>query len=593
MFRNVMNDLATWYETGADKIAVVRGGKFVGKTWAVADFAMGFFEDHIIIDMDKYPDFAAYAAKERRPEKLHAKLTTSLDKYDFKDKLLIFDNAQNCVGLLGNLVEYSRYNTDCRICVIATSCGPIPGEEECQDDICVYEMMPMNFEEFLKAGKGRKLCAFIENQKITPMPDEVRDSVQTMLETFFVTGGMPEAVDEYYKTGDLRRVDVVLKSILDRTTEYLINSTPKRYLTKVMAIWNSIPVQLTKENKKFMYGYVDPKARAREYEASVDQIVRMGVVRQVYRVRNGVLPLANQKDDKSFELYHLDHGLLRVMAGILVQDIDTDNVLDMMDGVIAEQYALAELYVNRSIGDLYFWISSATAKVDFVYEGDGEVIPVDVQTSPHTKAQSSRVFKHTSLCGQENLSQIAVLDIAGLLFGFSIYMGMLGQVENGEKINAKKLCMSAFHTPAFIASVLGILAGLSKVVICLIDSPFGGAYLAVEGILTTSVTAIILIVVGYSMELTKELIRPCLKTILMRVLLQILMAIGVLWAVHLWIGDNMLLNLAIISYMSAPATFSMQTFLKKEEGSAYVSTTNSMYCMVSILVYIILAAVVY
>ena len=183
-----MNDLATWYETGADKIAVVRGGKFVGKTWAVADFAMGFFEDHIIIDMDKYPDFAAYAAKERRPEKLHAKLTTSLDKYDFKDKLLIFDNAQNCVGLLGNLVEYSRYNTDCRICVIATSCEPIPGEEECQDDICVYEMMPMNFEEFLKAGKGRKLCAFIENQKITPMPDEVRDSVQTMLETFFVTG---------------------------------------------------------------------------------------------------------------------------------------------------------------------------------------------------------------------------------------------------------------------------------------------------------------------------------------------------------------------------------------------------------------------
>ena len=141
---------------------------------------------------------------------------------------------------------------------------------------------------------------------------------------------------------------------------------------------------------------------------------------------------------------------------------------------------------------------------------------------------------YTSLCGSENLSRIAVLDIAGLLFGFSVYMGMLGQVENGEKINAKKLCMSAFHTPAFIASVLGILAGLSKVVICLIDSPFGGAYLAVEGILTTSVTAIILIVVGYSMELTKELIRPCLKTILMRVLLQTLMAIGVLWAVHLW-----------------------------------------------------------
>ena len=199
---------------------------------------------------------------------------------------------------------------------------------------------------------------------------------------------------------------------------------------------------------------------------------------------------------------------------------------------------------------------------------------------------------YTSLCGQENLSQIAVLDIAGLLFGFSIYMGLLGQVENGEKINVKKLCLGALKTPAFIASVLGILAGLSKVVVHLTDSPFGGTYLAVEEMLTTSVTAIILIVVGYSMELTPKLLKPCLQTILLRIIVQAVMAVVVLFAVHRLLGNNMLLDLAIITYMSAPATFSMQTFLKKEEGSAYVSTTNSMYCMVSILVYVILAVVV-
>ena len=200
---------------------------------------------------------------------------------------------------------------------------------------------------------------------------------------------------------------------------------------------------------------------------------------------------------------------------------------------------------------------------------------------------------YTSLCGQENLSQIAVLDIAGLLFGFSIYMGLLGQVENGEKINVKKLCMGAVKTPAFIASVLGIIAGLSNVVIFLIDSPFGGTYLATEEILTTSVTAIILIVVGYSMELTPKLLKPCLKTILMRMFVQTIMAIVVLFAVHLFIGNRMLLDLAIITYMSAPATFSMQTFLKKEERSAYVSTTNSMYCIVSILVHVIMTVLYY
>ena len=196
---------------------------------------------------------------------------------------------------------------------------------------------------------------------------------------------------------------------------------------------------------------------------------------------------------------------------------------------------------------------------------------------------------YTSLCGSEKLSQIAVLDIAGLLFGFSVYMGMLGQTENGEKINAKSLFYSALRTPAFIGTVLGIIAGLTRMITRLLDSPFGNCYLSVENILTTAITPIILIVVGYSMELAPELISPCLKTILLRVLLQAVMIAGVLMAVKYSVGGSRLLNLAVITYMSSPATFSMQTFLRKKESSAYASTTNSLYCVVSILVYITLA----
>lgn len=393
MFRNIMNELAAWYETGENKIALVKGGKSVGKTWTVVDFATGFFDDYILIDMAEYMEFSNYISRERRPDKLHAKLTTTLDKYDFEGKLLIFDNAQICPMAVKNLSEYARWRTECRVCAIATINGALPGEVECASDICVYELMPMTFDEFLKAGKGRKLCKYIENQKVFQMPEEVRESIETMLESFFLTGGMPEAVSEYYRSGDLVQVDAVLKKILDRFVKYLIEVTPKKYLEKVLAIWNSIPTQLTKENKKFMYGYVNPKARAREYEDSVNYLVGTGVVRQVYRIKNGVTPLTLQKDPKSFEIYHLDHGLLRVMAGIKSDSIDMEYILDTMDGMLAEQYALAELHANKNVGELYFWISSATAKVDFVYEGDGEVIPVDVQTSPHTKAQSVKVFK--------------------------------------------------------------------------------------------------------------------------------------------------------------------------------------------------------
>lgn len=199
---------------------------------------------------------------------------------------------------------------------------------------------------------------------------------------------------------------------------------------------------------------------------------------------------------------------------------------------------------------------------------------------------------YTSLCGQENLAQIAVLDIAGLLFGFSIYMGLLRQIENGEKLNGKKICADALKSPVFIATVTGIVAGLTGCIKWLLDSPWGGAYTGVENTLTTAVTPLILLVVGYSIELTADLIKPCLKTIFLRVLVQALMLAMVLWSIHHFIGDSKLQDIALITYMSAPATFSMQTFLKDKKGNAYVSTTNSLYCLISILVYIILAAII-
>ena len=194
-----------------------------------------------------------------------------------------------------------------------------------------------------------------------------------------------------------------------------------------------------------------------------------------------------------------------------------------------------------------------------------------------------------SLCGSENLSQIAVLDIAGLLFGFSVYMGLLAQVEDGQPIDPGKLLQSALHSPPFLASVLGILAGLTGIIRALLASPWGGIYTAAEGMLTAAMTPIILLVVGYSMSLSRELLRPCLQTILLRFLLQALMAAGVLLAVHTFIGSSRVVDIAIVCYMSAPATFSMQTFLKTEAGCTYVSTTNSLYCIVSLLVYLVLA----
>ena len=191
---------------------------------------------------------------------------------------------------------------------------------------------------------------------------------------------------------------------------------------------------------------------------------------------------------------------------------------------------------------------------------------------------------YTNLCGTENLSQIAVLDIAGLLFGFSVYMSLLRAVDGSEKMGARDICLDAVKNPAFIATVLGILCGLTGIVRGLLESSAGDLYLICESMITSPLSAILLIV-GYELKPDRALMIPCLKTLLLRMAVQAVMILGVLAAVHRFAGRNQLLDLAVLIYMSAPATFSLQTFVKTEEGSTYIATTNSLYCFISILVY--------
>lgn len=197
---------------------------------------------------------------------------------------------------------------------------------------------------------------------------------------------------------------------------------------------------------------------------------------------------------------------------------------------------------------------------------------------------------YINLCGKENLSKIAVLDIAGLLFGFSIYMGILGQMEEHKKPSWKGMLLDAAKNPAFAATVLGIAAGLTGTMRAFLLLPVGNVYLAVKDIITAPLSSLILIVVGFGLELRRDLLRACGRTILLRGALQGGMIFTVLFICRSLIGTDPLRDMAVILYMSAPTTFSMQTYLKNEKISTYAATTNSLYCMVTILVYLGLAA---
>lgn len=197
---------------------------------------------------------------------------------------------------------------------------------------------------------------------------------------------------------------------------------------------------------------------------------------------------------------------------------------------------------------------------------------------------------YASLCGSEHLSQIALLDIAGVLFGFGVYMSLLALMENGKAPTLKEIATGALHMPAFVGAMLGIVVGVSGLGQWVLGTGAGVLYSKTMQMITSPLSAMILVVVGYSIVPKKEMLWPCLKTIALRALLQAIMIAGMILSVHHFIGENRVLDLAILTYMSAPATFSMQAYIKDAEASAYVSTTNALYCFVSVAVYAVAAA---
>jgi len=396
MYRIIMNDLMEWYETQSDKVLLLKGAKGVGKTWAMIDFGQGFYKRLVYVDFEKDQEVHTLFRQgvRVRAEKLVAALCMYTDqKYEEGQTLFVFDEAHLYPKAIEAIMSLKQQRPDLPLCIIASTVGTIYHEAEFVDELHNLTLYPMTFEEFLTANKAQHLCKHIERQKLEPVEMDIIDQITEYLKVYYVTGGMPIVVLDYVKNQDLSRVDAILRALLGKCQEHIDQYVPKAYELKVNKIWKSIPAQMEKENRKFMYQYVDEKARAREYEKSVNWLVDTGLVRKVNRIQEGIAPLELQVDDKSFELYHLDHGLLRVMCGIPYTQVKGDlETMEDVNGALLEQLVLSELTMNKTVNKLYFWISGATARVDFVFEDDGQVVPVDVQSRIRRKAQSMKVF---------------------------------------------------------------------------------------------------------------------------------------------------------------------------------------------------------
>ncbi len=397
MYRNMVNTLAAWSENPEKKMLLLKGPLHVGKSWCVMDFAEAFYKKTLHIEFDRDAVLRELFMTAHTPEFIEEQLEllagVSFRDYSANELLLVFDEVQVEEDLFAGVMQYIIQRRGRSVILIASWMGSLPAENLVAEELQVEYMYPMSFEEFLIANKAQELCKIIEQEKVDGLKEDIRPVILEYLKYFYITGGMPEVVQSFVKSRSMNQIDIITHRILQELRDNVIRHAPKQLVKKILQVWDSVPAQLTKENKKFMYGAVDAKARAREYVAAVDWLIEAGYVRKVQKVTQGFSPLTDYLDLKSFELYYLDHGLLRNVSGITAKEAENDEaIFDAMHGILSEQLVLAELTLNSNVQELYFWTSEATARIDFVFEDDGEIIPVDVQTTIRKKAQNLKVF---------------------------------------------------------------------------------------------------------------------------------------------------------------------------------------------------------
>lgn len=412
MYRNVINDFVAWYEENRRRILYIKGAAGVGKTWSVKDFSKAFFDKTIYIDTTKLPDFSHAisgiisnsesdnSADSCETDMEISERITAMDnllnqhfgEIDFSKTILIYDEVQNIPACAEFFYEYAKKHRHYSICLIASSMEITEFEFHHADVFNIIRMRPMSFEEYMLANKAHPFLAAIENHKNVPLAPLEEQAISLMLKDYLMIGGMPGIVQNFLKHKDYNEVRSMQLSQLETYRQMIQSSASSAMSQRMRRIWQSVPKQLTHNNKKFMYRFVDANARSREYADAVQHLCNLGLIRKLPRLLSSELPLEAHADYNSFELFFLDHGLLRAVYGCPINEALTlQDIFAEESGAVAEQFVFEEL--SSKMGYLYYWISGATARVPFVYEGESGPIPVDIRFITNKKAQNIKTFR--------------------------------------------------------------------------------------------------------------------------------------------------------------------------------------------------------
>jgi uncharacterized protein len=395
MKRDKMQDLIAWKGNKNRKPLIVRGARQVGKTWIVKEFGRTQYQNMAYVNFENAPELANLFKQDLNPKRIISALSTYLGiNINSNNTLIFFDEIQSVEGGLASLKYFCEDVPEYHVIAAGSLLGIAlhSGTSFPVGKVDFIDIKPLTFFEFLNAvGQESYVSAILSRdwETVSILHSRLCD----LLKVYFFVGGMPEAVQTYVDTKDLSKVEHVHQNILYSYQADFSKHAPFEIIPRLNLVWNSIPAQLGKENKKFVYGIIRQGARAKDYEMAIYWLLDCGLLSKCCRVSKPSIPLKAYENFSVFKLFLVDIGLLSTLSHLDSKImIDGDSVFTEFKGAMTEQFVMQELMVAHHDSTYYWTNEKSTAEIDFLVQGNADVFPIEAKAGINVHAKSFKMF---------------------------------------------------------------------------------------------------------------------------------------------------------------------------------------------------------
>lgn len=396
MFRQAINDLIRWKDSPSRKPLIIRGARQVGKTWLMREFGKTHYANAAYINMDNNERMQALFSGNLDISRIILGLQIeSGAAIQAGTTLIIFDEVQEVPLALSSLKYFYEDAPQYHIVAAGSLLGVAlhPGTSFPVGKVDVLDLYPLDFLEFA-AALGKPDLAELVRQRDFDLIKSFKGMYIDLLKQYYYTGGLPEAVVTLENTHDYNMVRGVHNKLLSAYEADFSKHAPNEAVPRIRMLWRSLPVQLARENRKFVYGLIRQGARAREYELALTWLIDCGLVYKIGRVTKPGIPLAAYQDLNAFKLFLFDTGLLGAMSGLDLKSLlEGNKVFEEFKGAMTEQYVAQQLIAAGGITPFYWSADPGTAEIDFVFQFEGNVVPLEVKVAENLQAKSLKSYR--------------------------------------------------------------------------------------------------------------------------------------------------------------------------------------------------------